>query len=89
MSGSSGRRHLRARWTELERLHAALETVARLMIGDPVYTPIFERLEREIEIETAAQVGETAAQARARTLLRQRDTGSSSALSISNDPPSP
>jgi hypothetical protein len=48
--------------TELDRLCAALRTVAALMIGNPVYTPIFERLEQEIEIETAAQAGQTTAQ---------------------------
>jgi len=59
------------------------------MIDDPGYTLTFERLEYEIKIETTALSGETAAQARARALLRQRDTGTSSALSISSDPPSP
>jgi hypothetical protein len=39
--------------TELDRLCAALRTVAALMIGNPVYTPIFERLEQEIEIDSA------------------------------------
>ncbi len=59
------------------------------MLDDTAYTPIFERLEREIELETAAQDGQTAAQARARALLSQRDTGASKSLSISNDAPSP
>ncbi len=74
---------------ELNRLHATLQTVAELMIDDPGYTLTFERLEYEIKIETTALSGQMAAQLRARALLRQRDTGTSSALSISSDPPSP
>jgi len=75
--------------TELDRLKAAIEVVAELMIDDPAYTQIFERLEHDIKIETTALSGQMAAQLRARALLRQRDTGTSSALSISSDPPSP
>ncbi len=75
--------------TELDRLRAALLTVAALMDDNPVYTPIFERLEQEIEIETAAQAGQTKAQVRARALLAQSATGTSNSLNISSDPPSP
>lgn len=75
--------------SDLDRLRAALETVALLVIEDPVYTPIFERLEAEIKIETAAQAGQSAAQARARALLGQRATGARTSLSIPSDPPSP
>lgn len=74
---------------DLERLQAALGTIAQLVLEDPAYTPIFERLEAELEIETAAQAGLTAAQSRARALLRQRATGTKTSLSISSDPPSP
>lgn len=75
--------------SDLERLHAAIEIVAELMLADPAYTPIFERLEKEIKIEAAAQVVQTEAQARARALLRQRAMGSIKTQSISSDAPSP
>ncbi len=87
--GSSAQGVQAASGAELNRLHAALQTVAELMIDDPGYTLIFERLEHEIKIETGALSGQTAAQLRAHALLSQRDTGTSSALSISSDPPSP
>ncbi len=41
--------------TDLERLRSALETVAELVVADPVYSPIFARLEREIAIEETLQ----------------------------------
>lgn len=37
----------------LVRLRRAREVVAALVIEDPVYLPIFERLEREVAIEEA------------------------------------
>ena len=37
----------------LARLHRAREVVAKLVVEDPVYLPIFERLETEIAIEEA------------------------------------
>lgn len=36
--------------TDLENLKAAFEKVAALVIKDPVYVPVFERIEREIAL---------------------------------------
>ncbi len=38
---------------ELARLQKAQTTVAQLVVSDPVYSPIFERLEAEIATEEA------------------------------------
>ncbi len=50
---------------DLERLRAALETVARLVVIDPVYAPIFTRLEAEIALEEALLAQDVVARARA------------------------
>ncbi|WP_174801974.1 hypothetical protein [Martelella limonii] len=55
--------------SERERLQTAIETIAALMIDDPVYLPIFERLEREIELER----NRADTMARARAVLRQKE----------------
>lgn len=44
----------------LVRLCRAREVVAALVIEDPVYLPIFERLEREVAIEEARVSSEDA-----------------------------
>ena len=51
--------------TDLERLRAALETVAKLVVADPVYAPIFARLEAEIAQEEALLANDVVARARA------------------------
>jgi hypothetical protein len=51
--------------TDLERLRAALETVAKLVVADPVYVPIFTRLEAEIAQEEAIVANDVVARARA------------------------
>lgn len=51
--------------TDLERLRAALDTVAKLVVADPVYAPIFSRLEAEIAQEEAFLVNDVVARARA------------------------
>jgi hypothetical protein len=51
--------------TDLERLRAALETVAKLVVADPVYAPIFTRLEAEIAQEEALLANDVVARARA------------------------
>lgn len=58
---------------DLPRLRAALQVVARLLIDDPVYAPIFERLEDEIRQEEENLAN--GAQARAHALLAR--TGAS------------
>ncbi|MGJ8609509.1 MAG: hypothetical protein ACSHWY_00350 [Octadecabacter sp.] len=51
--------------TKLERIQCALEAVAKLVVDDPVYAPIFERLERMLENEQALQSGGVIARAKA------------------------
>ena len=38
---------------DLARLRAARESVAKLVVADPVYVPVFERIEAEIASEEA------------------------------------
>jgi len=49
--------------SDLLRLHRARDKVARLVVADPVYAPIFARLEAEIAEAEAA--GDIVARARA------------------------
>jgi len=50
----------------LARLCRAREVVARLVVEDPVYLPIFERLETEIAVEEAkASADDAVSRARA------------------------
>ena len=51
--------------TDLERLRDALEVVAELVVADPVYAPIFSRLEAEIAQEEAFLANDVVARARA------------------------
>ena len=51
--------------TDLERLRAALKTVAKLVVANPVYAPIFSRLEAEIAQEEALLANDVVARARA------------------------
>jgi len=53
--------------TDLERLRSALETVAELVVADPVYAPIFARLEAEIALEESALCNSILSRARAIT----------------------
>jgi hypothetical protein len=53
--------------TDLERLRAALDTVAKLVVADPVYAPIFSRLEADIAQEEAMLANDVVARARAVT----------------------
>ncbi|MER9221914.1 hypothetical protein NKI48_23795 [Mesorhizobium sp. M0644] len=56
---------------ELARLRRAHATVAQLVAIDPVYLPIFERLEAEIAIEEAALINDPIAKARAIAAARR------------------
>lgn len=58
---------------DLSRLQAALQVVARLLVDDPVYASLFERLEEEIRKEEDALAN--GPQARARALLAHNDAG--------------
>ncbi|PRX02778.1 UNVERIFIED_ORG: hypothetical protein BCL66_1265 [Martelella mediterranea] len=79
LQGTEGRQHSRpsscspAGQDELARLEDALMIVARLIDTDPVYVPIFERLEREIELEK--EKTSNSAVNRARLLLAQNEIG--------------
>ncbi|WP_054005042.1 hypothetical protein [Cypionkella psychrotolerans] len=53
---------------EIERLRAALLKVAKLVDADPVYLPLFERLEVEIALDQSMGDAIT----RARLIARQR-----------------
>ena len=53
---------------EMERLRTALLTVAKLVDADPVYLPLFERLEIEIALDESMGDANT----RARLIARQR-----------------
>lgn len=55
----------------IERLEAALMKVALLLDREPAFTPVFERLEAELEAAERARDG-TDAQRRARALLDQK-----------------
>lgn len=61
--------------SDLDRLRAAREIVAGLVLHDAVYAPIFMRLDDEIAAEEAALSQDVVA--RARALLRHRATGAS------------
>ncbi|AJY45834.1 hypothetical protein [Martelella endophytica] len=79
LQGTEGRQYRRpsscspAGQDELARLEDALMIVARLIDTDPVYVPIFERLEREIELEK--EKTSNSAVSRARLLLAQNEIG--------------
>lgn len=51
--------------SDLIRLRKAQAKVARLVVADPVYAPIFVRLELELAEAEAAERGDVLAQARA------------------------
>ena len=58
--------------TDLERLRRALETVAELVVADPIYSPIVAWLELEIALEESLQ--NTNILARARAIAAQSAT---------------
>ncbi len=71
----------------LKRLESALKTVAVLVTRDPVYIPIFERLERELEAERNANSNNILN--RARAIVAQKDMGAKREADSSNDAPFP
>lgn len=58
-----------ARSVSIDRLEAALLKVAHLVARDPTFTPVFERLEAEIEKAKEVEDSLSDAQQRARDLL--------------------
>lgn len=73
----------------VQRIEAALLKVAALVERDPAFTPIFERLESELESARLAEGGRTDAQRRAALLLSQKANGRSSPATCSSDAPLP
>jgi hypothetical protein len=53
----------------INRLYAALDTAARLVCADPIYLPIFQRIERDIEV-AEAMASDFGPVARARAIVR-------------------
>lgn len=54
--------------SDLQRLHAARAKVAKLVVSDPAYAPIFVRLEHEITLAQA----EDDVMARARAIVARQ-----------------
>jgi thymidylate kinase len=73
----------------VERIEAALLVVAKLLVREPAYTPIFERLETELAEARKAEAGTTAAQRRARALLAQKAKPASNRATCASDAPLP
>ena len=55
--------------SDLQRLEAARDTLAKLVLADPAYVPIFQRIEEDIALTEAAGSGD--ALTRARAIARQ------------------
>lgn len=51
--------------TDLERLRRAHNVVAKLVVADPAFAPVFRRLEEEIALEEALAADDVVARARA------------------------
>jgi hypothetical protein len=73
--------------SHLARLEAALTKVAHLVIENPRYAPIFQRLEHEITCEKAKLSKDPLA--RARAVIAQNAIGASSPAIAASLPPSP
>jgi hypothetical protein len=71
----------------LARLEAARNKVAQLVIDNPRYGPIFQRLEREIELERQKLSDDLLV--RARAVVAQNAMGERSSATISKLPPAP
>lgn len=72
-----------------ERIQAALLKMAMLVEHDPAFTPVFERLEAELEHARTANVSRTSAQERAAKLLAQNARGRSDSAKCSSEAPLP
>lgn len=51
--------------SDLERLRSAHRTVAKLVVADPAYVPVFRRIEADIAEVEARQADDPVARARA------------------------
>ena len=71
----------------LARLQRALRIVAELVCHDPIYAPVFRRLEQEIEIEEAKLEDDLLI--RARAIRAQNEIGASRSVTCWSLPPAP
>jgi hypothetical protein len=71
------------------RIEAALLKVAMLVAEDSAYTPIFERLEAELDAAVKEERRLSEAQRRARALLAQKAMRATSSAICSSDAPLP
>jgi hypothetical protein len=71
------------------RIEAALLKVAVLVAEDPAFTPIFERLEAELDATEKEERRLSEAQSRARALLVQKAIPATSSAICSSDAPLP
>lgn len=70
----------------VQRIEAALLKVAALMECDPAFTPIFERLEAELQAARQVSLGKTEAQSRAAQFIQSAKARSNSATWPSDAP---
>jgi len=77
------------RKVSVERLEAALLKVAYLVAHDPAFTPIFERLEAELDLARKEAKAMTQAQQRAKSLLDQKARPARSSAFRAKDAPLP
>jgi hypothetical protein len=73
----------------IERLEAALLKLAHLVARDPAFTPIFERLETELDLARKKVKAMTEAQQRAKSLLDQKARPARSSAFRDKDAPFP
>jgi hypothetical protein len=70
-------------------MEAALLKVAMLVAEDPAFTPIFERLEAELDAAAKEEKRVSEAQRRAKALLAQKAMRATSSATCSSDAPLP
>lgn len=78
-----------AQSVDAARIEAALVKVAALVVYDPAFAPVFERLEAELAAAVKEENRMSEAQRRARALLAQKAMRATSLATCSNDAPLP
>ncbi|WP_224815969.1 hypothetical protein [Hasllibacter sp. MH4015] len=71
------------------RIEAALMKIAALVADDPGFTPIFERLEAELDVAVKKERRLSEAQRRARALLTQKAMRPTNSATCSKEAPLP
>ncbi len=74
---------------DTERVEAALLKVATLVVEDPAFVPVFERLEADLAAAVKEKQCLSQAQRRARALLAQEAMRAMSSATCSSDAPMP